>query len=140
DHAVGAPIPQTDAAALPADLWILENGGELPQLLALDRWSAAAIALWRRKGEQVGVKPQSGDDAYVLTHCAEEFDCCKSAIGDQDDIALGKPAADLWGGLSCPIDECLWCPQLGCIEVFGGCQQSEEWQRHDAVGPRYRHQ
>src|SRR5262249_56790920 len=55
DQAVGSAVPETDAAALPVDLRILEDCGELLQSLALDRRPAAAFAFWRREGEQVGV-------------------------------------------------------------------------------------
>src|SRR5271166_2711288 len=37
DHAIGSAIPKADAAALPAEFGILEDGGELFQALAFDR-------------------------------------------------------------------------------------------------------
>jgi len=112
DHTIDAPVPQTDAAALPADLVILENGGELPQSLPLDRRSAAAFVLWLREGEQVSVEPQPSDDADVFAHRGEEFDGGKGAVGDQNDGVTGQPAVDLQCGLPRPINKCLRCPQL----------------------------
>src|SRR5262249_25400654 len=58
DEPIGSTIPETDAAALPVHLGILEDGGELLQTLALDRRPATAFAFWRRSGEQGGVEPQ----------------------------------------------------------------------------------
>ena len=70
----------------------------------------------------------------------EEFDRCKCAVGDQDNIAVGKPAADLQGGLTSPIKQRLGRLRFAEIEAFRGGEQREEWQRHDAAGPRHLHQ
>ena len=70
----------------------------------------------------------------------EEFDGCKCAVGDQDNIAVGKPAADLQGGLTSPIKQRLGRLRFAEIEAFRGGEQREEWQRHDAAGPRHLHQ
>ena len=53
----------------------------------------------------------------------EEFDGCKRAVADQDDIAIGKPAMDLQGGLARPINKRLGCPRLVGIEAFGGASR-----------------
>src|ERR1700681_1998086 len=48
DDAVGSAVPETDAVALPGDLGIVEDGGELFQPLAFDWWPPPALALLRR--------------------------------------------------------------------------------------------
>jgi len=108
------------------DFGILENGGKLPQSLALDRRTAAAFALCRRESEQVGIEPQPGDDTDMVAYCGKEFDGRKCTVGDQDDVAIGQPAADLQGGLPRPINQRLGSPQFACIEALGGCQQGQE--------------
>jgi hypothetical protein len=35
----------------------------------------------------------------------EEFEGCKRAVGDQDNIAVGEPAVDLQCGLMRPIEQ-----------------------------------
>ena len=67
----------------------------------------------------------------------KKFDGCKRTVGDQNDIAIGKPAMDLQG-LARPIEQCLGRSRLIGIETFGGSEQSEKGQRHDAIGPRKR--
>src|SRR5262245_33421451 len=124
---IGSAVPEANAAALPGGFRILENGGELAQSLALDRGTAAAFALCRREGEQVGIEAQSGDDTDMFAHCGEEFDGRKCTVGNHDDIAVGQPAAYLQGGLPRPIDQCLGSPQFARVEALGGCEQSEEW-------------
>jgi hypothetical protein len=42
------PVPQAEAAALPTDFAVLEEGGELLQALVFDRRASAAFALGRR--------------------------------------------------------------------------------------------
>src|SRR5262245_18945779 len=69
----------------------------------------------------------------MLAHCGEELDSCKGTIGDQDDVAAGKPAPDLQRGLPCPVDQCLWGSQFVRVEALGGCEHRKEWQRHDAI-------
>jgi hypothetical protein len=126
DEPIGSTVPETDAAALPLHLGILEDGGELPQSLALDRRPTAAFAFWRRKGKQVGVEPQSCDDTDILAHRSEELDSRECTIGDQDNIAVGKPAADLQSGLSRPVDQRLGGSQFACVEALRGCEHREE--------------
>jgi hypothetical protein len=58
----------------------------------------------------------------------EEFDGCKRAVADQDDIATGEPAVDLQGGLARPIEQRFGCSGLVGIEAFGGGEQSEKRQ------------
>jgi hypothetical protein len=67
----------------------------------------------------------------------EEFDGRKRAVGDQNNIAIGKPAVDLQGGLTGPIEQRLGGSRLAGVEAFGGGEQREQGQRHDAVGPRH---
>src|SRR6202163_494492 len=95
DDAVGSAVPETDAVALPGDLGIVEDGGELFQPLAFDWWPPPALALLRREVEQIGIEPQTGDDADVFTDGSEEFDCRERAVGDQDNVAIREPAMDL---------------------------------------------
>src|SRR3974390_1338817 len=52
DQPVGSAVPQADAATLPRDFAILDEGGKLLVGLALDRSPAAAFALLRGKLEQ----------------------------------------------------------------------------------------
>ena len=106
----------------------------------LDRSPAAAFALVRWKVEQVGIETQARDDTDIVANRGEEFDGCKRAVTDQDNIAIGKPAMDLQGGLACPIKQRLGRPRLVGIEAFGGGEQGEKGQRHDAIGPRNPHQ
>ena len=126
--------------ALPGEFGIVEDGGELFQALAFDRRSAAAFALLRREGEQVGVQPQPGDDADMVAHRGEEFDGRECTVGDQHNGAIGKPAVDLQGGLAGPIEQCLGRARLVGIEALGGSKHGEKGQRHDALGPWHLHQ
>ena len=70
----------------------------------------------------------------------EEFDGCKRTVGDEDNMAIGKPAMDLQGGLARPIKQRLGRARLVGIEAFGGGEHGEKGQRHDAIGPRHLHQ
>ena len=107
DEAVVLAVPETDAIAHPGDFAIPEDGGELFLALALDRRPTATFALLRRAIEQIGVEAQAGNDADMVADGGEEFDGGKCAVGDQDNIAVGKPAADLQGGLASPIKRVL---------------------------------
>jgi hypothetical protein len=140
DEAIGSAVPETDAVALPGDFGIVEDGGELFQALAFDRRPAAAFALLRREIEQVGIEAQAGDETDMVADGGEEFDCSEGAIGDQDNVAIGEPAADLQGGLAGPIEQCLGGARFAGIETFGRGEQREEGQRHAAVGPRHAHE
>ena len=51
----------------------------------------------------------------------EEFDGCKCAVGDQDDVAVGEPAADLQGGLDEPNQS----------SVLGACVAG--WKRFEGA-------
>src|ERR1700675_4196077 len=90
DEAVGSAVPETDAVALPGDFGIAEDGGELFEALAFDRWPAAAFCFLRGEREQVGVEPQAGDDTDMVAHRGEEFDGGERAVGDQHDVAAGE--------------------------------------------------
>src|SRR6516225_1354689 len=105
DDAIGSAVPETDAAALPADFAILEDSGELFQSLTFDRRPAAAFVLLRREGEQVGIEPQPCDDAEMAAHRGQEFDGCERAVSDEYDVAIGEPATDLQGSLPGPIEQ-----------------------------------
>ena len=118
DEAVVLAVPETDAIARPGDRSILEDGGELSLTLSLDRRPTPSFALLRRAIEQVGVEAQAGNDAEMVADGGEEFDGCKCAVGDQDNIAVGKPAADLQGGLTSPIKQRLG--RLRFAEIQGG--------------------
>src|SRR6202008_2414615 len=56
DEPIGSAVPQADAATLPRDFAILDEGGKLLVGLALDRSPAAAFALLRGKLEQIGIE------------------------------------------------------------------------------------
>src|SRR3974377_1329575 len=116
DEAIGSSVPQTDAAALPADVAVLEDGGELFQALAFDRRPATAFMLLRRKGEQVGIEAQPCDDTNMVAHRGEEFDGRERAVGDQADVAVGEPAVDLQGSLPGPIEQRLGGARFAGIE------------------------
>jgi hypothetical protein len=73
DHAIGSTVPLTDPVARPGDIAILENGRELFLGFASDRTAAGTLTLWRREVEQIGIKPQAGDDANMLADGSEEF-------------------------------------------------------------------
>jgi hypothetical protein len=49
----------------------------------------------RREVEQVGIEAQAGDDTDMAANFGKEFDGCKRAIGNQDNIAIREPAVDL---------------------------------------------
>jgi hypothetical protein len=140
NEAIGSAVPETDAVALPGDFAILEEGGEFFLGLALDRRPASAFAPLRREVEQVGIEAQARDDTNMVTDGGEEFDGRKRAVGDQNNIAIGKPAVDLQGGLTGPIEQRLGGSRLSEVEAFGGGEQREEGQRHDAVGPWHLHE
>ena len=76
--------------------------------LAFDRLAAAAFVLWWREVKQVGIEAQACDDTNTVAGGGKEFDGCKRAVSDQDDIAIGKPAMDLQCGLTSPIEQRLW--------------------------------
>ncbi|WP_456632548.1 hypothetical protein [Bradyrhizobium sp. USDA 10063] len=140
DDAIGSAVPEADVAALPADLAILDDCGQLLLRLAFDRRPTAALALWRREVEQVGVHPQAGDDADTAVNGGEEFDGRKRTVSDEHDIASRKPATDLQDGLAGPVEQGLGLSRSASIEAFGRGQQGQKGQRHDAVGPRHAHQ
>jgi hypothetical protein len=117
----------------------VEEGGEFFLGLALDRRSASAFAHLRREVEQVGIEAQARDDTNMVADGGEEFDGRKRAVGDQNNIAIGKPAVDLQGGLTGPIEQRLGGSGLAGIEAFGGGEQREEGQRHDPIGPKDHH-
>jgi len=94
DDAVGSAVPETDAVSLPGDLAILNDGGQLFQGLTFDRPPTAAFALLRWEVEQVGIEAQTGDDTDMVANRGEEFDGCKRAVGDQDNMAIGEPTVD----------------------------------------------
>lgn len=139
DGAIGSAVPETDPIARPGHVAILEDGRELFVGLASNWRAATSFALWSGKFEQVGIEAQAGDDADVLADCGKEFGGRKGAVGDQYDITIGKPAADLPGGLAGPIEQRLGRARFAVIEAFGGGEQREERQRHDAIGPRHAH-
>src|SRR5579864_3818762 len=126
DEAVGPAVPLTDATALPRDPAILDDGGELLLWFSLDRRSATPLARGRREVEQIGIHAQASDDADMLAHGGQEFERRKGAVGHQDDGSIGKPAADLQGGLASPIKQGLGLPWLAGIEAFGGSEHGEE--------------
>src|SRR3982074_541463 len=132
DKTIGSAVPETDAVALPRNFAILDDRRQLFQRFTLDRSPAAAFALLRWKVEQVGIETQPRDDTDIVANRGEEFDGCERAVTDQDNIAIGKPAMDLQGGLACPIKQRLGRPRLVGIE--GGVEQGEKGQRHDAIG------
>ncbi len=126
--------------ALPGDFTIDEDGGELFLALALDRRPTAALAPLRREIEQVGVKTQAGDNADMIADGGEKFDGRERAVGDEDNRAIGEPAVDLQGGLAGPIEQRLGRARFAGIEALGRGEQSEEGERHDAIGPRHAHE
>src|SRR5215468_690099 len=69
---------------------------------------------------------QPCDDTDMVAHRGEELDSRKCAIGDEDDVAARKPAADLQGGLPRPVDQRLGRSQFACVEALGGCEHCEE--------------
>src|ERR1700730_7731147 len=124
DEAVGSAVPETDAVALPGYLAILDDGVRLFQRLPFDKPAGAAFVLLRREVEQIGIEAQAGDDTDMAANLGKEFDGCKRAIGNQDNIAIGEPAVDLQGGLARPIEQCFGCSRLVGIETFGGGEKS----------------
>jgi hypothetical protein len=123
--------------ALPGEFGIFEDGGELFQGLASDRAAAGTFAFWRRDIEQVGIEPQTGDDTDMAADGREKVDRRERTVGDQHDVAIGKPAVNLEGGLPGPIEQLLGRAWFAGIEALGGRKQGQEGQRHDAVGPRH---
>src|SRR5580704_6026740 len=85
------PYHRLTRVALPGDFAILDHSGQLFQTLALDRPAAPAFALLRWEAKQVGGEAQAGDDTSMAANSSEEFDGCKRTVGDQDNIAIGKP-------------------------------------------------
>src|SRR5579863_5547869 len=96
---------------------------------APQRWPAASLTPGRREVEQVSIHAQAGDDAEMAAYSGEEFERGKRTIGDQDDGAIGKPAADLQGGLAGPIEQGLGLSGCAGIEALGRSQHGEERQR-----------
>src|ERR1700750_3398791 len=72
----------------------------------------------------------------MLADGGKELDGRKGAVGDQYDISIGQPAMDLPSSLAGPIEQRLGRARFAIIEAFGGGEQGEEGERHDAIGPR----
>jgi hypothetical protein len=135
NEAIGSTIPETDAVSLPGDFAILEDGGELFWGLPFRGGRPRPLGLCGGKSNRLASRRNRVTTQTWLRTAARNSMAANRAVGDQNDIAIGEPAVDLQGGLTGPIEQRLGGSRLAVIEAFGGGEQREEGQRHDAVGP-----
>jgi hypothetical protein len=123
--------------SVPDQSGIVQELGKLREPRSFERRSSTPAAFGRSRGKQIGVKPQAGDHTYVRADSRKKFESRESAVGDDDDAAIGQPAVDLQDRLPRPVDQRFGGARLTLVKAFGRREQGEERQSHDAPGPRH---
>src|SRR3954466_7698850 len=91
------------------------------------RAALAGPAGWGR-GEQVGIEPQTGDQADVATHRGDQFEAGEAAVADNGDGALGQPAPGLQDRLDGPAGQRLVAPAAFSAGALRGREDGQERQ------------
>ncbi len=90
--------------------------------------SGARGARWRRVVER-RIEAQAGDDGEPSTlQGIEEEERREAAVGHEDEITAGQPAACLYGELSAEVEKRLVPAPLGLVEPLGVHERGQERQ------------
>ncbi len=86
----------SDDHARPDRLLVPQHGAQIRQGPPLQRGAAPltrpTLGRWP---EQIGVYPQPGDHANMVTDSGQQIKRCKAAVGNEDQTSVGQPASGL---------------------------------------------
>jgi len=95
---------------------------------------------WGSRREELRIEAQAGDDRGSLACRCQEGNGSIFTICDDDQLAGGVPAMQQPDHLPGPVGDRLVAPPVLRVGPFGWCQDGQEGQGPDAIGPGDRHQ
>ena len=136
-----AAIPGGHGYSVPWRSRVREQGLQLGQWRALLRRAAdgACMTLWWGR-EEIGIEPQPADEGCPGGDGVGQFVDGETAVADEDDVAVGQPAAELERPLAGPVGQQLVPAAVLAIGALRRREQGQHWQGFHHTCPRDRRQ